>query len=122
LSSTPAYETTNVPKELWRRNLHKLVVSSKFELIIMGFIILNMVQMACLVENQSTFMTGILDFANIIFTIVFILEATLKLLAFGSSYFNNSWNQFDCFVVISSIFDIFLNLFGADMEFLTMGP
>lgn len=33
-----------------------------------------------------------MDFSNYIFTIFFIIEAILKLIAFGKSYFKNSWN------------------------------
>jgi hypothetical protein len=51
---------------------------------------------------------AILDYTNIFFTIVFIIEASLKIIAFGGSYLKNSWNKFDFFVVISSIFEIVL--------------
>jgi len=46
-----------------------------------------------------------LDFTNYIFTVVFLVEAICKLIAFGKTYFNNSWNKFDFFVVCASIFD-----------------
>lgn len=49
-----------------------------------------------------------MDFTNYIFTFIFVMEAIFKLFAFGKTYFNNSWNQFDFFVVVSSIFDILL--------------
>lgn len=51
-----------------------------------------------------------MDFTNYVFTIIFLIEAILKLIAFGGSYFNNSWNKFDFFVVVSSIFDVLLKL------------
>ena len=54
----------------------------------------------------------LLDLTNNIFTIIFILEAVLKLIAYGNTYFNNSWNQFDFFVVFSSIIDVGMSGFA----------
>lgn len=64
--------------------------------------------MGCFAEGLSDGMSWFLDFTNVIFTIIFIIEAVLKLIAFGASYFENSWNKFDFFVVCSSIMDIVL--------------
>ena len=63
-----------------------------------------------------------IESTNWIFTIIFISEATLKLIAYGRKYFNNSWNQFDFFVVTASIFDILLSFVGEGIEFLSIGP
>lgn len=65
-------------------------------------------------EGMKGAYRSILDFANLIFTAVFIIEASLKIVAFGGSYLKNSWNKFDFFVVISSIFDIILGLLDAE--------
>ena len=54
-----------------------------------------------------------LKYANYIFSAVFIVEATLKLIAFGSSYFENGWNKFDFFVVTASILDISVEIIGS---------
>jgi len=55
-----------------------------------------------------------LEGSNIVFTMVFGIEAILKLIAYGRSYFKNSWNRFDFFVVLASIFD--LVLLNVDMQ------
>ena len=52
-----------------------------------------------------------MDLTNYIFTIIFILEAALKIFVFGWAYFKTSWNKFDFFVVISSILDIILSVY-----------
>jgi len=65
--------------------------------------------MGCFAEGMSEGMIWFLDFTNVIFTIVFIVEAVLKLIAFGCSYFENAWNKFDFFVVASSIMDFVLS-------------
>jgi hypothetical protein len=64
--------------------------------------------MACYYEGMKGGFRGFLDFTNYIFTGIFIIEASLKIIAFGGSYLKNSWNKFDFFVVVSSIFDIVL--------------
>ena len=52
-----------------------------------------------------------MEITNYVFTAIFVVEAALKLFAFGWSYFGTSWNKFDFFVVISSILDIGLSLY-----------
>jgi uncharacterized hydantoinase/oxoprolinase family protein len=69
-----------------------------------------MIQMALLHENQTKQFSFFMEFTNYVFTLIFLVEAILKLIAFGKSYFNNSWNKFDFFVVVSSIFDVLLKL------------
>ena len=58
---------------------------------------------SCLLWSQGMQHTTHLE---VQFTIIFIIEAVLKLIAYGKSYFENSWNKFDFFVVSSSILDI----------------
>ena len=112
LQASPDYETTNVPKQLWRRKFHTFVSSSKFESFIMGVIMLNMFQMALFHIGQTREIEMLLDITNYIFTAIFIMEATLKLIAYGRSYFKNSWNKFDFFVVVASIFDVMMENMG----------
>lgn len=80
--------------------------------------------MAVFNEGMNNFIVYILDITNLIFTSVFIIEAGLKIIAFGGSYLKNSWNKFDFFVVLSSVFDIVLGrLDTSSMAFLTkFGP
>ena len=58
-----------------------------------------------------------LDATNIIFTIVFTAESVLKIIGYGKSYFENSWNKFDFFVVVMSLFDLII----ANIDFQTSG-
>jgi hypothetical protein len=56
---------------------------------------------------------NILENVNYFFTTVFILEALIKLLAFGRPYFRDNWNKFDFFIVIQSIVFIAIsNIWG----------
>lgn len=74
-------------------------------------------------ENQSQGFDLMLQMTNYVFSSVFLVEAVLKLTAFGKTYFNNSWNRFDFFVVVSSIFDLMLELMESNsLEILSVGP
>jgi hypothetical protein len=82
-----------------------------------------MIQMACFYEGMSANVTAVLDFSNYIFTGIFISEAVCKIIAFGGSYLKNSWNKFDFFVVVSSIFDIILGALDQEtIQLLKVGP
>ena len=58
---------------------------------------------------NQTFNHGLI-FSNHVFSLVFLMEAIFKIIAYGRSYFKNTQNQFDFFVVVSSVFDIALEL------------
>jgi hypothetical protein len=52
----------------------------------------------------------IYDRINIGFSILFLIDMIFKLLGFGiKNYFKDSFNTFDCIIVITSIIDIFVS-------------
>ena len=106
VGARPDYETTNVPRVRWRRLFHKLVCSRHFELFILTCIIANMVSLSCFKDEASTHYLNILDDINMVFTGIFTVEAILKIIGFGLSYFRYHWNQFDILVVLLSLTDI----------------
>ena len=63
-------------------------------------------------EDMEPAWTMMLKTMNYVFSVIFFVEALLKLIAFGNSYFNNSWNQFDFCVVFASIFDVIMGFVG----------
>jgi len=96
-------------RQQWRLKVYNLVTSTKFEGSIIFVIVLNMCQMALSYEGSSETVKYLTDVTNLIFTSIFIVEAALKLFAFGLAYFGTSWNKFDFFVIIASIIDILLS-------------
>jgi len=63
-----------------------------------------------------------LEISGWFFTSVFLVECIFKLIAYGKTYFNNSWNKFDFVVVSSSIFDLiitFLDTIDVDLSTLS---
>lgn len=128
VNSKPDLETTNIPKQKWRAKLHAFITGSGkpvnwFDIFIMACIVLNMFQMAVVFENSSAFYNSMLDNINYFFTTVFAIECVLKLISFGSTYFQTAWNLFDFFVVSASMFDIAMNQLNASsLKFLRVGP
>ena len=125
MASRPEYESTNVPKTKLKKKFHRLVTSKEFEVAILSCIVLNMCQMALTFENQTPTWTFCLDILRTFFTAAFLVEAILKIIAYGNSYFANKWNQFDFFVVIASVVDFTLEAIvklGAQSKFLSFGP
>ena len=82
--------------------------------------------MALSYEGAPEGWVDFLEVTNYIFTVIFIVEASLKLFAYGRSYFDTAWNRFDFFVVISSIFDIALKFAptasDSETNVLAVGP
>ena len=78
--------------------------------------------MALNAENMSPLKISLLEASGHIFTVIFLGEMILKLVAYRKTYFKNSWNKFDFVVVNSSIFDLFMQLLkdiGPDLSVLS---
>ena len=66
-----------------------------------------------------------LDLSNYFFTFIFFMEMYLKMRAYFWRYFETSWNKFDFFIVMSSLFDIGFSLAsteGGENEALSVMP
>ncbi|XP_071506824.1 voltage-dependent calcium channel type A subunit alpha-1-like isoform X3 [Diadema antillarum] len=91
----------------------KLVVSSGFEYFIMSLITLNTCTLMMKYYKQPPIYTDILKYLNIAFTVLFTIEAVLKLIAFGPrNYFKEGWNTFDFITVVGSIADVIISEVG----------
>jgi len=104
-----------------RRRFFFFVVSPPFENTIMGCICLNTVVMAMQVTpTPSRDYAASLKIINMCFTMVFNLEAVLKLGAMRLNYFSESWNLFDFCCVISTDVGMAIELAGYGMGFGTV--
>lgn len=100
------------PKK-WRKSMpgEKKVVkqdvnkglAQNFDLFILFVILVNTFTLVLKWPNMSYKVQIAVDVVNYICTGVFILEAMLKLIAFGRSYFKESWNIFDFIIVLGSL-------------------
>eukprot|EP00094_Tigriopus_californicus_P000958 TCALIF_00927-PA protein Name:"Similar to para Sodium channel protein para (Drosophila melanogaster)" AED:0.11 eAED:0.11 QI:164/0.70/0.5/1/1/1/18/32/1532 len=100
-----------LPRPFWKPQaiVFGIVTNKKFDMIIMGFIALNMVAMMCDHYDQSPNWTFVLDNMNMFFIVVFTTEMLLKLFALRHHYFSEPWNLFDFVVVLLSLAGLFLS-------------
>ncbi|XP_038071611.1 voltage-dependent calcium channel type A subunit alpha-1-like isoform X1 [Patiria miniata] len=104
-----------VDKNSIKYKVWKLVVSRPFEYFIMLLIALNTIALMMKTYKATDTYTDTLKYLNIAFTVMFTIEAILKLIGFGPrNYFRVSWNVFDFITVVGSIADAIISEVGAD--------
>ncbi|XP_051987465.1 voltage-dependent T-type calcium channel subunit alpha-1H-like isoform X1 [Xyrauchen texanus] len=92
-----------------RLYIHTLCTNHYLDLFITFIICINVVTMSIEHYNQPLYLEEALKYCNYVFTIVFIIEALLKLVAFGfRKFFKDRWNQLDLSIVLLSIMGIML--------------
>ncbi|XP_073504542.1 voltage-dependent T-type calcium channel subunit alpha-1H isoform X2 [Phyllobates terribilis] len=92
-----------------RKYIHSLCTSHYLDLFITFIIGINVITMSMEHFNQPTSLEEALKYCNYVFTIVFVFEALLKLVAFGfRRFFKDRWNQLDLAIVLLSIMGITL--------------
>ncbi|KAK1805167.1 hypothetical protein P4O66_019527, partial [Electrophorus voltai] len=92
-----------------RLYIHTLCTNHYLDLFITCIICINVVTMSMEHYNQPMYLEESLKYCNYVFTIFFILEAILKLVAFGfRRFFKDRWNQLDLAIVLLSIIGITL--------------
>ncbi|KAF7667180.1 hypothetical protein LDENG_00072760 [Lucifuga dentata] len=92
-----------------RRSIHTVCTSHYLDLFITIIIFTNLLTMSMEHYNQPKYLEEILKYCNYVFTLVFVIEAILKLIAFGlRQFFKERWNQLDLAIVLLSIMGITL--------------
>ncbi|XP_029356956.1 voltage-dependent T-type calcium channel subunit alpha-1I-like [Echeneis naucrates] len=92
-----------------RRSIHSVCTSHYMDLFITIIIFTNLLTMSMEHYNQPQYLEEILKYCNYVFTVVFVIEAILKLIAFGlRRFFKERWNQLDLAIVLLSIMGITL--------------
>ncbi len=104
------------PKSGIRKISFEIVSSKLFELIIFLVIVINLITMAIYFESSSTLYKNRLEHANIAFTLIFLIELILKLIAYKKEYFKDSWCQFDFFVVCTGLVEVVI-VISSDQNF-----
>ncbi|XP_067830266.1 voltage-dependent T-type calcium channel subunit alpha-1I [Heptranchias perlo] len=89
--------------------IHTMCTSHYLDLFITFIICINVVTMSLEHYSQPTSLEDALKYCNYMFTAVFVLEAVLKLVAFGlRRFFKDRWNQLDLAIVLLSVMGITL--------------
>ncbi|KAG2489238.1 hypothetical protein HYH03_012259 [Edaphochlamys debaryana] len=97
-------------ESLWREQLYDFVQGQGFENAILATICVNVLFMGMVHSDMSPQWQDCMSYTNLIFTCVFVVEAVLKLLAFGPrSYFRDKWHAFDFFVMLISVLSVALD-------------
>ncbi|XP_035379416.1 voltage-dependent T-type calcium channel subunit alpha-1I [Electrophorus electricus] len=92
-----------------RLMIHTLCTSHYLDLFITIIICVNVVTMSLEHYDQPHSLEITLKYCNYFFTSTFVLEAVLKLIAFGvRRFFKDRWNQLDLAIVLLSIMGITL--------------
>ncbi|XP_042202675.1 voltage-dependent T-type calcium channel subunit alpha-1I-like, partial [Callorhinchus milii] len=89
--------------------IHTLCTSHYLDLFITFIICINVITMSLEHYNQPTSLEVALKYCNYMFTTTFVVEAILKLVAFGlRRFFKDRWNQLDLAIVLLSVMGITL--------------
>ncbi|XP_047427543.1 voltage-dependent T-type calcium channel subunit alpha-1I isoform X3 [Mugil cephalus] len=92
-----------------RLMIHTLCTNHYLDLIITFIICINVITMSLEHYNQPHSLDLALKYCNYFFTSTFVLEAVLKLIAFGvRRFFKDRWNQLDLAIVLLSVMGIIL--------------
>ncbi|XP_027438662.2 sodium channel protein type 5 subunit alpha isoform X6 [Zalophus californianus] len=119
-----AVDTTQGPGKVWwrlRKTCYRIVEHSWFETFIIFMILLSSGALAfedIYLEERKTIKV-LLEYADKMFTYVFVLEMLLKWVAYGfKKYFTNAWCWLDFLIVDVSLISLVANTLG----FAEMGP
>jgi len=108
--------------EHWRMKFYRITLNETFEKLIMACIMINVMIMCFERHNPNDWETSIHTILDFIFTVIFTVEMTIKLLGLGlRQYFTDHWNKFDFIVVIGGwlniiVFDMFLKNRGVNVD------
>lgn len=95
-----------IPRDHLRRWCFCTAKSSLLETIAMSCIILNTFMMGLSYFGEEDLYQAAIENSNYFFSIVFAIEAAIKVIGLGRYYWKDSWNIFDFTVVVSSCFGI----------------
>merc|ERR1712142_608010 len=99
-----------IPTQRSQYRIWRVVTSGMFEYMIFAFIVANTIILGAQYWNMRDAYMYVLDGFNIDFTLVFLFECLLKLVAFRlKNYFLDAWNVFDFVIVVGSILDIVIS-------------
>jgi hypothetical protein len=123
INARPFFPNQFPPQNRIRALAFRILKSPAFDPFVMLCIIVNIITLSMAYETSATEYDTVLSNLNLAFTAVFIWEAIIKLTAYGiEGYFNNSWNNFDFFVVVASIIDFSMDSLGTSLKGLKIGP
>merc|ERR1711968_152983 len=98
-----------IPKSV-RIQLYNFCMKPEFDHFIMGCILLNTLFMAMRHADMGQGMLDFLLYGNLVFGVIFTIEAIIKIIGLGLPYFFDNWNRFDFTLVVLSWAGLLFNL------------
>jgi voltage-dependent calcium channel L type alpha-1D len=102
------------PRSAIRLYCFRWARSSQLETVTMGAITLNTFIMGLTYFGEEDLYSTIIEYANIFFTVLFALEAAIKITGLGRYYWKEPWNIFDFVVAMGSCFGTIYTMVGGD--------
>jgi hypothetical protein len=96
------------PKQWIRKPFFKIASSKYFDKFIYTCILLNTALMTLKWYGMDTEIEDIVGIVNNSFTSIFVMEAIIKITAFGRRYFKSKWNIMDFMIALFSFIAILL--------------
>ena len=88
-----------------------------FDLGTIGCIFLNVIVMMCSHHAPSAAFVDVTEPLNLVFSIIFLLEAIIKIAGFGwKQYIRDWWNRFDFLIVVLTVATYAIQWSGSDSE------
>jgi len=88
-----------------------------FDMGIIGCIFLNVIVMMCSHHAPSAAFVDVTEALNLVFSIIFLLEAIIKIAGFGwKQYIRDWWNRFDFLIVVLTVATYAIQWSGSDSE------
>jgi len=100
MAKTKPIRMVSRPTNKFMKFCYDMSENQKFEVVITIIILLNMVQMSMEHDSASDEFEDAMAYANYVFTVIYTLEAILKIIGTRKFYFYKSWNIFDFVIVV----------------------
>lgn len=95
------------PGNCLRKLFFRLAVSKLLDYFIYACIVLNIVVLTIDWYGMNPNILEITELINLVFAIIFTVEAVIKLIAFDKKYFKDKWNVFDFVIVCGTNVSLF---------------
>ena len=114
MTKTKPMRMVSPPKNPIMKYCYQLSDGQVFEILITVVILLNMVQMCMEHHNASAEFNEAMWWANLVFSIIYTVEAAIKLIGHRKFYFYKSWNVFDFVIVVAAWFGMVIDMVEMD--------
>jgi len=91
-------DSTAYPQTRWMR---RMLEGNWYEPLMATIVVINAVSIGLQIDHPEMLTTGEWLLVGLLFFLIFASEVVFKLVAYGSRYFQDSWNVFDFLVTIS---------------------